>query len=351
MHEVQHAANTEGSQSAPQGALQSAPQGWQSALRVAFRDVGALLRALGLPPAAAAERLAAERFPLVVPRSFVARMRRGDPDDPLLRQVLPVAAETARVPGFVADPVGDLAAARSPGLLHKYDGRVLVVAAPSCAVHCRYCFRRHFPYESAPRGTDACDAACEYVRGDDSIHEVILSGGDPLLLGDRVLLRWSARLAAVPHVTRLRIHTRLPIVLPSRVDEGLCGWLRATRGLGLTPWLVVHANHPAELVGDCADALGRLVDCGVPVLNQAVLLRGVNDDEETLAALCERLVDLRVSPYYLHQLDAVAGAAHFRVAEERGRELLAALRRRLPGHALPRYVREDAGRPHKTPIV
>lgn len=306
------------------------------------------MRELGLPARLAdTASEAQDLFPLVVTRSFAARMRRGDPDDPLLRQVLPVDSEARDAPGFVTDPVGDVAAERAPGLLQKYAGRVLVVAAPTCAIHCRYCFRRHFPYEVAPRGSDACDAACAHIEGDPSLHEVILSGGDPLLLGESSLMHWSERLATIPHVTRLRVHTRLPIVLPSRVDEHLVDWLRRTRELGLATWLVVHANHPAELVDDCAEALTRLVDSGVPVLNQAVLLRGVNDDEAVLAELCERLVDLRVQPYYLHQLDPVAGAAHFHVEETRGRELVAALRRRLPGYAVPRYVREVAGEAHK----
>jgi len=324
------------------------PRAWRGDLGAAIRDPRTLVAELGLPESLAEAALEAHGlFPLVVTRSFVARMRRGDPGDPLLRQVLPLDLEEAETPGFVQDPVGDLAAERSPGLLHKYAGRVLVVAAAACAIHCRYCFRRHFPYDATPQGSDALEAACAYIERDESLHEVILSGGDPLLLSDANLMRWSKRLAAIPHVTRLRIHTRLPIVLPSRVDEHLLGWLRATRELGLAPWLVVHSNHPAELVGDCAEALTRLVDAGVPVLNQAVLLRGVNDDEAVLAELCERLVDLRVQPYYLHQLDPVAGAAHFHVDEDRGRALIAALRRRLPGYAVPRYVREVQGEPHK----
>lgn len=324
---------------------------WRQHLARAIRDPDALLRELGLDALADDASSAARQFPLVVPRSFVARMRPGDTDDPLLRQVLPIGAETRDVPGFVHDPVGDLPAAERPGLLHKYEGRALVVAAAACAVHCRYCFRRHFPYADAPLGRDAIDATCAHLAGDDSIREVLLSGGDPLLLSDAVLAYWIDRLASIPHVRRLRLHTRLPIVLPSRIEDGFLGLLHRARKLGLTPWMVVHANHPAELVDDCADALGRLVDAGVPVLNQAVLLRGVNDDEDTLVALCERLTDLRVQSYYLHQLDPVAGAAHFHVPEARGTDLLSALRRRLPGYAVPRYVREDPGAPHKTVLA
>jgi EF-P beta-lysylation protein EpmB len=344
LHEVKQAANTPGSR--------IAPRSWRQEFAAAFRDPVELVAELGLPREVLPSARAGEAlFPLVVTRSFVARMRHGDAADPLLRQVLPVAAEDEDVPGYTTDPVGDLAAEQTPGVLHKYKGRVLVVAAPACAIHCRYCFRRHFPYDAAPRGSAACDAACAYVESDPSVHEVILSGGDPLLLSDATLAEWSERLAAIAHVKRLRIHTRLPIVLPSRVDDGLLAWVRATRELGLAPWIVVHSNHPAELVDDCAEALGRLVDAGVAVLNQTVLLRGVNDDEETLAALCERLVDLRIQPYYLHQLDPVAGAAHFHVPEARGRELIAILRARLPGYAVPRFVREEPGEPHKTDLV
>ncbi len=345
LHELHHAANTGGSP--------DAPPTWKRELATAVRDASVLVRELGLPAhlADSARGGAHGQFPLVVTRSFLARMRPGDPADPLLRQVLPVSDEVAATPGFGPDPVGDLASEHAPGLLQKYAGRVLVVAAPSCAVHCRYCFRRHYPYDAAPHGADARDAACAHIERDPSLREVILSGGDPLLLTDSSLLQWSERLAAIEHVKRLRVHTRLPIVLPSRVDDALLGWIAATRELGLAPWIVVHSNHPAEIVGDCAAALGRLVDAGVPVLNQTVLLRGVNDDADVLAELCERLVDLRVQPYYLHQLDAVAGAAHFHVEEERGLELVAALRRRLSGYAVPRYVREVAGEAHKLDLA
>ena len=343
MHELQQAANTGGSR-AP------APS-WKRALASAIRDPEVLLKELGLGASQVpGVDLKAAGFPLVVPRSFLARMRSGDPHDPLLRQVLSLDVEHDAVPGYVRDPVGDLASAQSAGVLHKYAGRVLVIAASACAVHCRYCFRRHFPYDGAPQGSASRDAACAYVASDSSIHEVILSGGDPLLLGDDGLREWSERLSAIPHVTRLRLHTRLPIVLPSRVDDGLLGWLDGNRALGLTTWFVVHANHPAELEGDCAAALRRLVSAGVPVLNQAVLLRGVNDDADVLAALCERLVDLGVQPYYLHQLDPVAGAAHFLVPQERGLALMAALRQRLSGYAVPRYVREVPGELHKVDL-
>ena len=321
---------------------------WKRALAEAIRAPDELVATLGLPSSCLdAARRAARLFPLIAPREFVARMRPGDPSDPLLRQVLPLDAEAAPAPGFTADPVGDEAARRAPGLLQKYHGRALLLAAGSCAVHCRYCFRRHFDYDSVPRGLTALEPALERLAADESSREVILSGGDPLVLTDASLEALVARLEAMPHLRRLRVHTRLPIVIPQRVDDRLLGWLRGTR---LTPIVVVHANHPHELDAACCTAIGRLVDAGVPVLNQAVLLRGVNDDVETLEDLCERLVDARVMPYYLHQLDPVAGAAHFRVEVDEGRRLIAALRQRLPGHAVPRYVREIPGALEKTSL-
>jgi EF-P beta-lysylation protein EpmB len=278
----------------------------------------------------------------------LSRIRRADAADPLLRQVLPLEAETLAAEGFTPDPVDDRSATLEPGLLGKYAGRVLMVTTGACAVHCRYCFRRHFPYQTTPKSLDAWERAIEQIEADASVHEVILSGGDPLMLVDDLLAALAERLAQVPHLRRLRVHTRLPIVIPERVNDELLGWLTGTR---LTPIVVVHANHPAEIDEAVAAALGRLIDAGVPVLNQAVLLRGVNDSIDTLAELCERLVDLRVIPYYLHQLDRVAGAAHFEVPVAEGRKIMAELKSRLPGYAVPRYVQEIAGRSHKVDLV
>ncbi len=321
------------------------PPRWQRLLKEAVRDPLELCRILQLPTwcQAAAVR-AARDFPVFAPRGYLGLMRRGDPGDPLLRQVLPLAVELNDTPGFTADPVGDGPAMRSPGLLHKYAGRALLVLTGACAIHCRYCFRRHFPYDEAPRSLAAWEPAIEHIAADDSLDEVILSGGDPLTLRDESLARFVERLAAIGHVKRLRVHSRLPIVLPERVCDDLLAWLRGTR---LTPMMVVHANHPAELSPHVEAALGRLADAGVPLLNQSVLLAGVNDDADVLTELCRRLVDLRVFPYYLHQLDRVRGAAHFEVSEAIGHGLIAELRRRLPGYAVPRYVREVAGESHK----
>ena len=329
--------------------ISSATTTWQQAMKEAVRDAGELCRLLDLPPQFAAQATAAaQSFPLFVPRPFLARMRRGDPADPLLRQVLPLDSETASAAGFTVDPVGDGFATLQPGLLQKYYGRALMVTTGACAVHCRYCFRRHFPYEQTPRSWDDWQAAIEQIESDGTLTEVILSGGDPLTLVDDLLARLANRLAEIPHLRRLRIHTRLPIVIPQRVNDELLAWLTGTR---LTPIVVVHVNHPAEIDDTVAAALGRLLDAGVPLLNQSVLLRGVNDDAEVLTELCERLIDLRVLPYYLHQLDRVAGAAHFEVPIERGRQLIAELQRRLPGYAVPRYVQEIAGRDHKVPLI
>lgn len=291
---------------------------------------------------------AARQFALRVPRGFIARMRHGDPDDPLLRQVLPVLDEDRIVAGFGLDAVGDAAARRGGGVIHKYNGRALLVATGSCAVHCRYCFRRHYPYAEDTAAAAGWREAVALIAGDASIHEVILSGGDPLSLADHKLAELTAALRGIPHLRRLRIHTRLPIVLPERVDAGLLAWLR-----GL-PWpvaIIVHANHAREFDAAVDDAMAALRDAGALLLNQAVLLRGVNDSVDALADLCERGHAAGVLPYYLHQLDRVAGAAHFEVGDAEALALHAALAARLPGYLVPRLVREVAGRTGKTPLM
>jgi EF-P beta-lysylation protein EpmB len=318
---------------------------WQQQLKDAVRDPAELCRLVGLPSRYARRAVAAAReFPVFAPRSYIARMRPGDPLDPLLRQVLPLEDELHSPAGYRADPLDDRAASVAPGLLHKYRSRILMVTTGACAVHCRYCFRRHFPYEEVPRSLDAWADATGQIAADSNVREVILSGGDPLTLVDSQLAELARRLARIDHVRQLRIHTRLPIMIPERVTDDLVAWLRATRLVGI---LVIHANHANELDESVADALARLSDAGIVLLNQSVLLKGVNDHADTLAELSERLVDLRVMPYYLHQLDRVTGAAHFEVSVEVGRSLVAELRRRLPGYAVPRYVQEIAGQPHK----
>jgi L-lysine 2,3-aminomutase len=322
-----------------------APAGgdWRSELARAVRDPHELCRLLDLPRSHAAEaERAARGFPLLVPRPYVGRITPGDPADPLLVQVLPRAEELAEAPGFAVDPLGE-ANSPQPGLLAKYQGRSLIVATGACGVHCRFCFRRHSLVGRS--GTPSYwESALDRIASQPGVREVILSGGDPLALPDADLWRLAGKIAHIPHISRLRIHTRLPIMIPGRVNDELLQWLRGTR---LAPIVVIHVNHPREIDADVAVALGKLIDAGVPVLSQSVLLRGVNDDTDVLAALCERLADLRVIPYYLHQLDRVAGAAHFEVPERTGRDLVAELRLCLPGYAVPRYVRETPGGPCK----
>jgi EF-P beta-lysylation protein EpmB len=321
---------------------------WRRQWRESIRDPRELLSALGLgAQAARISEAAAAAFPLRVPRAFLSRMRHGDPDDPLLRQVLPVREEEVLVPGFSLDAVGDFAARAGAGLLHKYEGRALLVTTGSCAVNCRYCFRRHFPYGEENAGADRWQSAIEYLRADESITEVLLSGGDPLSLSNERLRELGDALRSVPHLRRLRLHTRLPVVLPARVDATLIEWV------GSLPWpvtVVLHANHPNEFDAEVDGACARLRAAGALLLNQAVLLRGVNDNVETLARLSERGFEAGVLPYYLHQLDRVQGAAHFEVPEAQARQLMAELRARLPGYLVPRWVREIPGEPGKTPL-
>jgi EF-P beta-lysylation protein EpmB len=286
-------------------------------------------------------------FSVRVPRGFVARMRQGDAHDPLLLQVLPQLAETAQVPGFSTDAVGDMAARSAQGVLHKYEGRALLIASGSCAINCRYCFRRHFPYGDEMAAAGQWRKALDHVRQDPSISELILSGGDPLSLATAKLEELSQGLEAIPHVTRLRIHTRLPVVLPERVDDALLEWLS---GLPLQKVVVLHANHANEFDASVDAACARLREAGATLLNQSVLLRGINDDSDTLAALSERLFAAGVLPYYLHQLDRVQGAAHFEVDDARALALVEAVRHRLPGYLVPRLVREIGGEASKRPL-
>ena len=332
----------------PAKPLPAQPQRWQELWRDAVTDPRELIDLVGLSHRADDLLAGADTgFALRVPRGFVARMRYGDANDPLLLQVLPRAAELDDAPGFARDAVGDLDARTGRGVLHKYRGRALLIATGSCAINCRYCFRRHFPYGDETAAANRWHEAIAALGADASIEEVILSGGDPLSLSTRKLAELTDALATVPHIRRLRIHTRLPIVLPERVDEALLGWLRA---LPFGRVVVVHANHSNELDAPVADACARLAGTGATLLNQSVLLRGINDEADTLALLSERLFDCGVLPYYLHQLDRVAGTAHFEVGDATARALAAELAARLPGYLVPRLVREIAGATSKTPL-
>ncbi|QDV64830.1 EF-P beta-lysylation protein EpmB [Crateriforma conspicua] len=321
-------------------------QDWRQSMKAAIRDSATLLEHLGL--AGQVPLCRDEAFPTFVPPEFLARIRPGDPDDPLLRQVLAVADEEQTVAGFAADPVGDLEATACQGLLQKYDGRALMITTAACGIHCRYCFRREFPYgDMSGVGTHWNDAI-DFLSQRKDIDEVLLSGGDPLTLTDDVLGGLLDRLNQIEHVRRIRLHSRMPIVIPSRVTPELVSMLRESRA---TSWMVVHCNHASEIDGDVEASIAALVDGGIPVLNQAVLLRGVNDDVATLETLCRRMIDLRVQPYYLHQLDRVRGAAHFEVSPDRGQAIVKELRKRLPGYAVPTYVQEQCGAASKTPIA
>ena len=275
-------------------------------------------------------------------------MQPGDWFDPLLLQVLPLARESEQMPGYSEDPLRERDTNPVPGLIHKYHGRVLLIASPACAVHCRYCFRRHFPYdENTPSRTD-WDQALDYIRQRSDIKEVILSGGDPLALNDKRLDTLIQAIAAIDHVTTLRFHSRLPVVLPARITPRFVNMLQA---LDKDVVFVIHSNHPAELGSALHEAMSRLRAAGVTLLNQTVLLRGVNDDAHALAKLSRGLFNSGVLPYYLHQLDRVEGAAHFEVSDDQARRLHRALLEQLPGYLVPRLVREDPDIVYKAPLA
>ncbi|MHB0774547.1 EF-P beta-lysylation protein EpmB [Halomonas sp. WWR20] len=321
---------------------------WRAQLRNAIRDPQELCRRLGLDPAwLPGARQGHELFPVRVPEAYLARIRPHDPHDPLLRQVLPLEEERDVVAGFVSDPLEEAEHTPRRGLIHKYHGRVLLIGSPTCAINCRYCFRRHFPYAENSPSRAEWQPTLDYLREDSSLNEAILSGGDPLAAKDERLAWLVEQLAEIPHLKRLRIHTRLPVVIPDRVDDALLGWLSKTR---LQKVMVLHINHPQEIDAAVIEALARLRDVGVTLLNQSVLLRGVNDDVDTLAQLSEALFTAGVMPYYLHVLDPVTGAAHFDVSDAEAQALMATLRLRLAGFLLPRLVREVPGEGSKTPL-
>ncbi|MFC6634235.1 EF-P beta-lysylation protein EpmB [Microbulbifer taiwanensis] len=321
---------------------------WQEEMADLVTDPRELVRLLQLDvqqlPAALA---AAGEFALRVPRAFLHRMRVGDPRDPLLLQVLPGAPELQSSPGYSADPLDEAAANPVPGVVHKYHGRLLLIAAGQCAINCRYCFRRQFPYGDNHLNRNQWMGALDYIRARTELREVILSGGDPLVLSDRQLGWLAAELAQIPQLDKLRVHSRLPIVAPSRVTDELIAWFAASR---LQPVLVLHCNHANEIDAEVRAATARLRAAGVTLLNQAVLLRGVNDSTEALGALSEALFAAGVLPYYLHQLDRVQGAAHFEVEDEKALHLVEQLRCRLPGYLVPRLVREIPGKSSKSPV-
>jgi EF-P beta-lysylation protein EpmB len=332
-----------------QRALGRATTTWQDELARAICDPLELCRLLDLDPEIVLGARAADaQFRLRVPRGFVRRMRAGDPADPLLRQVLPLAAEMLQVSGFESDPLAERAALRAPGLLHKYHGRALLITTRACAVHCRYCFRREFPYAAAHGQGPRWSEALEALAADSSIEELILSGGDPLSLTNERLSALTDELRRIPHLRRLRLHTRTPVVLPERVDDALLSWLRAL------PWpcvIVLHCNHANEIDASVRDAAAHLKGTGATLLNQSVLLAGINDSVASLVALSEALWSAGVLPYYLHLLDHVRGTAHFNVDGARALELMSRVSARLPGYLVPRLVRETPGAASKTVLA
>lgn len=328
--------------------IQQSQHNWQQALAEAIRDPAELLKQLNLPTELLPDsNTMTQQFPLRVPHSFVARMKKGDPDDPLLRQVLPLDAELDDAPGFSLDPVGDHHAIVNRGLLQKYQGRVLIMTTPACAIHCRYCFRRHFPYHEQSSKQSLWQNICDEIARDSSINEVILSGGDPLSLVDTQLSQLVTMLEQLPQLKRLRIHSRYPIVLPQRVNKTLLEWLTKTR---LNTIVVIHSNHANEFDNEVGAAMSKLKSAGVTLLNQTVLLRGVNDNVKALSQLSEKLFENGVLPYYLHLLDKVQGAAHFDVEREKAQHLIKEIRKRLPGYLVPQLVEEIAQAPYKQPL-
>lgn len=322
---------------------------WQSLLSSAIGDAESLLRYLELPEELLnGGKLGAKDFPIRVPTPYLQRIKKGDVNDPLLLQILPLQAESEVPPeGFVLDPLGELPANKVPGIVHKYHGRVLLITNGSCAVHCRYCFRRHFPYEDNRLSTQEWEQALDYIRARPDLNEVILSGGDPLSNNDQRLFKLIDAIEQIPHITRLRIHTRLPIVIPQRITPELVERLSASR---LTMVTVIHVNHANEIDQEVQQSLLKLREAGIHLLNQSVLLKGINDSREALVELSERLFECHVLPYYLHMLDRVVGAHHFDVSEGHALTLMEQIRDRLPGFLVPKLVRENAGEGSKTPI-
>ncbi|MBJ9703953.1 EF-P beta-lysylation protein EpmB [Acinetobacter calcoaceticus] len=324
-------------------------QNWQSQLSDLITDPLELLNLLELSTdqLLSGAILASEQFKLRVPRAFVGKMNVKNPFDPLLLQVLPHHLELEEHPEFVTDPLGEEAANQLPGVLHKYQSRFLLTLTGACAVHCRYCFRRHFPYqENLPKNDDWLNIK-NYIETNPNINEIILSGGDPLTLSNRKIALWLERLSSLKQIKILRIHSRVPIVIPNRIDEELISLLKNSR---LRIILVVHSNHASELDDFTCSKLLQLSAEHITVLNQAVFLKGVNDSAQTLIDLSYRLFEARVMPYYLHVLDKVKGAQHFDLIPSEIDDIYRDVLANLPGYLVPKLVREIAGEKNKTPL-
>lgn len=318
---------------------------WQTQLSDAITSVDELLSLLQLESLRQSIYIP-KHFELRVPRAFVSKMIVGDANDPLLRQVLPDQREQIAVSGYVADPLNEDDHNPIKGLLHKYQSRVLLTMTQACAIHCRYCFRQHFDYQSNLPTTSAQADIISYITRHPEIDEVILSGGDPLSLSNRRLFIWLNLLESLPQLSTIRLHTRLPLVIPERLDNDLLDRLKASRCQIV---MVIHCNHANEIDDNTAHYLQRLRSAGITLLNQTVLLRGINDEVETQVALSQRLFAAGVLPYYLHLLDKVAGGAHFDTDERAAIELYWSLLAKLPGYLVPKLVSELPNRPFKVP--
>jgi len=320
---------------------------WQKELANVVTDPKQLLEILDIDANTYQQHFNARQlFPVRVPLPFIKRMQQGDFNDPLLKQVMPLSDEFIKVDGFNQDPLAEHDSV-AEGLLHKYKHRVLMIVKAGCAINCRYCFRRHFPYQDNSPNKVRWQEALAYIAKHDEINEVIFSGGDPLMASDQHLAWLVKQLEAIPHITRLRLHTRLPVVIPQRITDYLVNILKNSR---LKSTMVLHINHANEIDDDFSKALEPLRNARIPLFNQSVLLKGVNDNIEALANLCEKSFDHGIQPYYLHLLDKVQGAAHFEVSEQQAVGLYKALMARLAGFLLPKMVREIAGEANKTPI-
>ncbi len=319
---------------------------WQEELANAISCPKELLSLLGLDDNLLPDALkASNSFELRVPHAFLNRMEQGNPEDPLLRQVLPLGDECKHIEGYSSDPLAEASQNPCNGIIHKYRGRLLLITSSACAVNCRFCFRRHFPYQDNQLSGTHLQQAIEYIAADPTIHEVILSGGDPLAGNDRRLALLAAELNNIEHVNILRIHTRLPIMIPSRITTEMLNWFTTQR---LKPVMVIHCNHPDEIDDSVRAAFNKLRQAGVTLLNQSVLLKGINDNTDTLERLSHTLFQSGITPYYLHVLDKVQGAAHFDLPEEKAIELIEELKSRCPGYLVPRLAREVPGKPGKT---
>jgi EF-P beta-lysylation protein EpmB len=318
---------------------------WRQIQKENFTRIAPLLDFLELSESLRNKVLEIPRFRLNLPRRLAAKIAKNTLDDPILRQFVPLEDELIQTPGFVSQPLQDESFQKTKKTLHKYEGRALIVTTSACAMHCRFCFRQNFPYETEEKNFHEEIA---YLKNNTSISEVILSGGDPLSLSDVVLANLFSALESLPHIKRIRFHSRFPIGIPERIDNSFLDLLASS---SKQIFFIIHANHPKEIDPDVAAALKKIQRLGIPTLNQSVLLKGVNDDEDTILLLSEALVDAGVIPYYLHAHDKVQGTAHFDLPEERGLQLIRHIQTHLSGFGVPRLVREEPGKPSKTFIT